>query len=79
MCGTYPQRTGSLLKQVSAEMGIPLSNSYFEQGRSEIHVECNESATEEDREKFTPNKDITISKTSKKFGMKSVEIILISL
>ncbi|MEH6468101.1 MAG: hypothetical protein V7725_00645 [Porticoccus sp.] len=65
---TFSQLEAKLAETGFCREGYTTINSYFERSRSEIYGECNEGATEGNREKFTAVKNRTISKTPKEFA-----------
>jgi hypothetical protein len=65
---TFSQLEAKLVETGYCREGYTTINSYFERAQSEIHGECNEGATEGDREKFTSVKNIVTSKTPKDFS-----------
>ena len=65
---TFSQLEVKLAETGYCREGYTTISSYFERSQSEIHGECNDGATEADREKFTSIKNIVTSKTPKEFS-----------
>ena len=65
-----------LAETAFCQNGYTTINSYFERGHSEVRGECNDSATEDDRNKFPTS---TLTKTTGNPGQLSDENLILNI